>query len=74
VLFTAQPPFEHTRVFWIVFIDLAEGLAHVTLVLILILRVSRDASSSPPPTLRTKAPPSGWRLAQPGGLSRGLVP
>ncbi len=46
VLFTAQPPFEHTRVFWIVFIDLAEGLAHVTLVIILVLRVPAHSSPS----------------------------
>ncbi len=39
VLFTAFSPAERTRVFWIIFIDLAEGLAHTVLLTILILRV-----------------------------------
>ena len=39
VLFTAFSPAERTRVFWIIFIDLAEGLAHLVLLTILILRV-----------------------------------
>ncbi|MHC4664372.1 MAG: hypothetical protein ACYS9T_00245 [Planctomycetota bacterium] len=39
VLFTAFSPAERNRVFWIIFIDLAEGLAHLVLLTILILRV-----------------------------------
>jgi len=39
VLFTAFSPAERTRVFWIIFIDLAEGLTHTVLLTILILRV-----------------------------------
>jgi hypothetical protein len=38
-LFTAVSPDERTRVFWIIFADLAEGLAHTVLLTILILRV-----------------------------------
>ena len=33
------PPPERNRVFWVVFVDLAEGLAHTVLLTILILRV-----------------------------------
>jgi hypothetical protein len=38
-LVTTVPPAQRTRVFWIIFIDLAEGLAHLVLLTILILRV-----------------------------------
>ena len=33
------PPVERTRVFWIAFIDITEGLAHTILLAILILRI-----------------------------------
>jgi len=35
------PPAEHPRVYWIIFIDLAEGLAHTALLAILVRRVPR---------------------------------
>ena len=38
-LVTTVPPAQRTRVFWIIFVDLAEGLAHLVLLTILILRV-----------------------------------
>ena len=38
-LVTTVPPAERNRVFWVIFIDLAEGLAHLTLLTVLILRV-----------------------------------
>lgn len=39
VLFTTVPPEGRTRIFWIVFFDFAEGLAHTALLVILVLRV-----------------------------------
>ena len=39
ILVTTVPPAERNRVFWIIFVDLAEGLAHLVLLTILILRV-----------------------------------
>ncbi len=47
-LFTTIPPTERNRVFWIIFIDLAEGLAHTILLTILILQVpsQRDTKES----------------------------
>jgi len=38
-LVTKVPSAERNRVFWVIFIDLAEGLAHLVLLTILILRV-----------------------------------
>ena len=45
VLFTAFSPAERNKVFWIIFIDLAEGLAHTVLLAILILRVPAQRMS-----------------------------
>ncbi len=39
VLFLQVPTAEHTRAFWIIFIDLAEGLAQTALLTILVRRV-----------------------------------
>ena len=39
-LLTTIPSNERDKIFWIIFIDLAEGLAHTLLLTILILRVS----------------------------------
>jgi len=38
-LITTVSPAERNKVFWVIFIDLAEGLAHLVLLTILILRV-----------------------------------
>jgi hypothetical protein len=38
-LFIAVPLAEHTKVFWIIFVDLAEALAHTALLTILVRRV-----------------------------------
>lgn len=35
------PPAEHTKVFWIIFLDLTEGLAQTALLAILVRRVPR---------------------------------
>ncbi|MBN1911513.1 MAG: hypothetical protein JW818_17355 [Pirellulales bacterium] len=40
-LFVVVAPPDRARTFWIIFIDLAEGLAHLTLLLALTLRVPR---------------------------------
>jgi hypothetical protein len=45
-LITTVPSVERNRVFWIIFIDLAEGLAHIVLLYILILRVPTQRISS----------------------------
>jgi hypothetical protein len=36
------PQAEHSRAFWIIFVDLAEGLAHTALLAILVRHVPRD--------------------------------
>jgi hypothetical protein len=46
VLVTTVPPAERNKVFWIIFIDLAEGLAHIVLLTILILRVPSHGSQA----------------------------
>ncbi len=38
ILITVQPP-DRTRAFWIIFIDLAEGLAHLSLLTVLAIRI-----------------------------------
>jgi len=45
-LLTTVPQVQRGRMFWIVFIDLAEGLAHTVLLTVLVLRVpARDYAS-----------------------------
>jgi hypothetical protein len=45
-LFTAVPLSQRTRAFWIIFVDLTEGLAHLTLLALLAYRVPADDHSS----------------------------
>jgi len=39
------PPAEHGRAFWIIFIDLAEGLAQTVLLAILVWNVPRQSAN-----------------------------
>ncbi|MHC4517980.1 MAG: hypothetical protein ACYTAS_05280 [Planctomycetota bacterium] len=50
VLFTTIPPEGRTRIFWIVFVDFAEGLAHTALLVILVLRVRPTGAANLPVT------------------------
>ena len=40
-IFISIPPDERTKAFWIIFIDMAEGLAHTILLTVLVLRVPK---------------------------------
>jgi len=42
-LVIAVPPAGHSKAFWIIFVDLAEGLAHTALLAILVRHVPRQA-------------------------------
>jgi hypothetical protein len=42
-LVIAVPSAEHSKAFWIIFVDLAEGLAHTALLAILVRHVPRQA-------------------------------
>ncbi len=41
VLFSQVPPDQRTGIFWVVFVDFAEGLAQAILIVILLLRIPR---------------------------------
>ena len=49
VLFATVSPTTRGKTFWIIFVDLAEGLAHLVLLLILTLRVPRCSVFCVPP-------------------------
>jgi len=46
VIFTGVTPSDRTRVFWVIFIDLAEGLAVLIVLFVLALRIPRHSYRS----------------------------